>query len=64
MEDFKHYIVKIIHEETITSPYDGSQYCRVKFIENYEGVEEFSKQMFRKENWEKVKADGYYIDME
>lgn len=61
MNILQHFIVKVIHEEIIKSPYDGTEFYKVRLIEDCYGVEEITTQLFRKETWEKIKTDGYYM---
>lgn len=61
MNLLEHYIVEIISEQKIQNPEDGREYYRVNAIVDCYGCEEQINNLFTIDEWEQVKAKGYYM---
>ena len=59
MNLLEHYIKKIISEREVEM--FGKPYVRAKLIVNCYGVINETVEEFPKDEWEKVKAQGYYM---
>lgn len=61
MNLLEHYIDEIISEQKIQNPKDGNEYYMVNAIVDCYGQKEQIKKLFLIEEWEQVKAKGYYM---
>ena len=59
MNLLEHYIKEILSEEQVQMY--GENWARVKLIVNCYGVVEEKTEVFLYDDWQKIKAQGYYM---
>lgn len=59
MNLLEHYIKEILSEEQVQKY--GKNWAKVRLIVDCYGVVEEKTELFRYEDWQKIKAQGYYM---
>ena len=59
MNLLEHYIEDILSEEQVQKY--GKNWAKVRLVVNCYGVFEEKTELFRYEDWQKIKAQGYYM---